>query len=1045
MMKKNLLTTSIILSVSVLQGVAMAEVPFSTQEHVYICGNECSLSLFTPVGTRVAGIWDYSDTHAVADELITIENFAPYPNGMSLFNWDGTISYNKGAIFKNNTTIPNIMWEGLIGSTIYTFRYGTTSFNGDTLFENNGSRYDGGGMVDVDASTYFNQKVTFKSNEALRNGGAVGHTSGNLFFIGDAEFNNNKATGINADGIPSGGEGGAIFANVVYPSIDIYEEYKADLSSEDLLIYEGPLNYFYSNIYEIKTINDMQSEIDRLYDGNTTGPDYYYNVEVLDIHTEKSDVQFDGKATFTENQAGSHGGAISGNLSDFTFNGDALFHKNSAGNTPETLGGDGGAIFFRGANFTHDGETIKRFTPDMIFNQAATFTENTATINGGAVSSQLSRIIFNGDTLFLNNTAENVGGAVFSNESQIEFNGKTTFQENTALRGGALYMANSELTLNQDAKNKITFIGNKASELGDDVYLDNSALRVTGDYDLAFTGTVYGNYEDDQQNLIEGNHFVKEGNGQLFMLGEKNSTGKSRIKSGSVQAWSDANKVNFDASDFTIDSGASLVTNQGTIDGNVNNAGTFQLQQSQLGAADYRISGDVTNSGTLTMNNGRAADKLTVAGNYSGDNGTFILDTTLNGDNSPTDKLVIEGNASGSTAVMVNNAGGSGAQTIDGLEIIHVGGTSTDKAFTQAGRIVAGAYDYSLVKGNISRTSPESWFLTSHLVKTKPEPEENNRPEAGSYATNLAAANTLFSMTLHDRLGETQYTDALTGEQKVTSMWLRTVGGHNRSRMEDGQNKTLANRYVIQMGGDLATWWGEGKQRAHLGLMAGYANQKSNTSNRHSGHSSKGKVDGYSTGLYATYYQNDANKSGLYVDSWLQYNWFDNEVNGQGIASESYKSRGMTGSLEAGYTYHVGGKDNQIYIQPQAQVTWMGVKAKEFREHNGTRVQGSGHNNVQTRLGVRAFLNGKSAIDEGSAREFEPFVEINWLHNTKQHGVILNGITRELDGSKNIGEVKMGVEGKINNNFNLWGNVAQQVGSEGYSDTQATLGIKYLF
>ncbi|VFS47373.1 Outer membrane protein IcsA autotransporter precursor [Budvicia aquatica] len=66
------------------------------------------------------------------------------------------------------------------------------------------------------------------------------------------------------------------------------------------------------------------------------------------------------------------------------------------------------------------------------------------------------------------------------------------------------------------------------------------------------------------------------------------------------------------------------------------------------------------------------------------------------------------------------------------------------------------------------------------------------RPEAGSYLANQAAANTLFMTRLHDRLGETQYTDILTGEQKVTSLWMRHVGGHNRFRDESGQLKTPA-------------------------------------------------------------------------------------------------------------------------------------------------------------------------------------------------------------------------------------------------------------
>ncbi|EFQ7148715.1 autotransporter outer membrane beta-barrel domain-containing protein [Escherichia coli] len=42
-----------------------------------------------------------------------------------------------------------------------------------------------------------------------------------------------------------------------------------------------------------------------------------------------------------------------------------------------------------------------------------------------------------------------------------------------------------------------------------------------------------------------------------------------------------------------------------------------------------------------------------------------------------------------------------------------------------------------------------------------------------------------------------------------------------------------------------------------------------------------------------------------------------------------------------------------------------------------------------------------------------------------------------------LGEVRTGVEAKVNNNLSLWGNVGVQLGDKGYSDTQGMLGVKY--
>ncbi|XPE67611.1 hypothetical protein ACNKHR_27520 [Shigella flexneri] len=45
-------------------------------------------------------------------------------------------------------------------------------------------------------------------------------------------------------------------------------------------------------------------------------------------------------------------------------------------------------------------------------------------------------------------------------------------------------------------------------------------------------------------------------------------------------------------------------------------------------------------------------------------------------------------------------------------------------------------------------------------------------PGDRSYISNIAAANSLFSHRLHDRLGEPQYTDSLHSQGSASSMWM---------------------------------------------------------------------------------------------------------------------------------------------------------------------------------------------------------------------------------------------------------------------------------
>ncbi|HHL2711186.1 TPA: autotransporter outer membrane beta-barrel domain-containing protein, partial [Yersinia enterocolitica] len=81
----------------------------------------------------------------------------------------------------------------------------------------------------------------------------------------------------------------------------------------------------------------------------------------------------------------------------------------------------------------------------------------------------------------------------------------------------------------------------------------------------------------------------------------------------------------------------------------------------------------------------------------------------------------------------------------------------------------------------------------------------------------------------------------------------------------------------------------------------------------------------------------------------------------------------------------------------------------------------------------------------GKDRVFQPFIEANWVHNTEDFGTQMDGVTVTQAGAGNIAELKTGVEGQLNKRVNLWGNVSQQVGDKGYSDTAVMLGVKVNF
>jgi outer membrane autotransporter barrel domain len=560
----------------------------------------------------------------------------------------------------------------------------------------------------------------------------------------------------------------------------------------------------------------------------------------------------------------------------------------------------------------------------------------------------------------------------------------------------------------------------------------------------------------DLDNSVTGTGSVtKLGSGTITVGSNAAWTGETNIDQGGLLLGSEDAPVMLSSTQVNIAEQGTL-SGFGGVAGNIDNAGLLQLGTgNESGNQIFTVGGNLSNSGTLAtgVSGQTAGNQLLVKGNYHGDDGLLLLNTALGDDKSITDKLVVEGDTSGNTYVSVTNAGGKGADTIEGIEVVHVEGASEGE-FTQKGRIVAGAYDYTLNRG--AGENSNHWYLNSSKTDpgtTNPGDKETPdlRPEGGSYTANLAAANSLFVTRLHDRLGETQFIDALTGEQKVTSMWMRHVGSHNNWRDSSGQLKTQSNRYAVQLGGDVAQWSQDGLDRWHLGLMAGYGNEHSNTQSSRTRYGSKGSVNGYSAGIYSTWYANDETHSGLYVDSWAQYNWFNNNVKGEDLQGESYKSKGVNASVETGYTWKMGeyltqeGSTNEWYIQPQAQVVWMGVKADDHRESNGTHISSSGDGNVQTRLGVKTWIKGHSKLDDGKEREFQPFAEVNWLHNTRDFSTRMDDINVSQAGAKNLGEVKVGVEGQVTSRLNLWGNVGVQVGDKGYNTSAATVGVKLNF
>ncbi len=441
---------------------------------------------------------------------------------------------------------------------------------------------------------------------------------------------------------------------------------------------------------------------------------------------------------------------------------------------------------------------------------------------------------------------------------------------------------------------------------------------------------------------------------------------------------------------------------------NVDNRGILRTLTAWGGEASTLKSAVTENNGTIDISRNR----LVIDGDYiGGENARLETSARLGGDDTVVPTLTITGTASGKTTkVKVNNLGGEGGTTVEGITVVAAKST-TGEGFTKDGRIVAGTYDYDLVRYETPEMT--EWRLISTAVPgptpgPTPEPVHKYRPEAAAYGENMRQANTLFLTGSDQRQAVGEYTDPVTGRTETSSLWLSQTGGHSTRHDASGQLKSDYNRYVVQLGGTVLSLSAGKDGHLDAGFQAGYGHASGDNRSGMTGYRARGTVSGYSTGIYGTWRQHREGQPGAYVSTTLQYSWLKNQVKGDDLAAEKYDARGTTLSLEGGYDLAVwqGGEQNSdsLFIRPRAQVTRMGVKADEHREANGTRVSQQGDGNMFSRTGVRVWLD--KAVTK--TQRVQPFVEANWLHNTRDFCSSMDGVrdcqvgNRDLAGTLNV-------------------------------------------
>lgn len=557
------------------------------------------------------------------------------------------------------------------------------------------------------------------------------------------------------------------------------------------------------------------------------------------------------------------------------------------------------------------------------------------------------------------------------------------------------------------------------SVLGSETIVNNWGT-IIGQYNFgAGTHVTVNNYSHNSINLR--NFTDSDGDGirdthgvAILDHGVGGSATLVNDATGTVRLALITNEINIDDTGEYVPVGALSINNQGIAHGHIlnldefSNSGLIELSNNKL-AGDVLV---ITGSSTAGVGG---------TGAYVTNSGSLSVDTRINqgGTASLSDILVLDSVQMGTGATMVHvnpTADGAGGLTQgDGIKIIEVLGSQDADVFALAAPVTYGAYDYLLMQGSTQRSN---WFLRNNA---------NGKifysPVVGAYLGNQHAASTMFNHNILDRRDNVRSPDQ--------TVWGRINYSDLKTDLFDGSAETKIDSYLMQFGVDILKRndWVAG---AYIGYGHSDIDNKSTITNV----SADGKVKGYQIGAYASWMPQE--NKGPYLDLWGHVARYSNDLSGA-TGKGSYDSTGYALSIEGGHAFELGKSDDgkAWILEPHAQLIYNYLNADDFSINN-TRYHGNDSSGIQTRLGARFYMQRAGGHDG-----VVPFVEANWLGNYTSNKVKANNDKVSSDIGKNVGELKLGLQGKVNDRFSVWGHLGGQAGSESYRRYEAQFGLGY--
>ena len=685
--------------------------------------------------------------------------------------------------------------------------------------------------------------------------------------------------------------------------------------------------------------------------------------------------------------------------------------------------------------------------------------------NGGSSGALVGNTVNNGELQFNRSDSFSYAGNISGTGLVRQAGAGTTILSGASSYTGGTFIDAGTLSVSAD---------NNLGDPAGAVYLNGSTLQLTASFNSDRTlqlddagGTIDVASRNKLSGPVQGlGALTKTGSGALILNTVASYSGLTHVVAGTLVVGDSAH------ADAALAGGGGVVVDAdsafggyGQVAGDVDNAGTLGVGNALPTLANgpdaqFTITGQLINTGTVSMINGAAADRLSVGGTYVSNGGSLLLEAVLNqgGAAAQSDRLDAHAItlAGAPTSIVVHSVGGSGAVTTgDGIPLVEVTvpTASATGAFVLSGRVVAGPYEYLLFQGGQADPADGQWYLrsdaglTQSTQPTQPtQPTQSAqppavgppiyRPEVGAYMANREMSEGMLLLTLHERQGDPQYASASADpDGSMGKVWVRVLGDSIRADAAGGLIGSTGDSSLFQLGGDIGDWnLASSDDRLHVGGMFGHGDANADVTAQFNPAEAHGHVDGDVVGAYATWFANNNQRLGSYLDAWAQYGWFDNAVRSDQLPSVDYHTRDWAESLEYGYGISLG---SRWEVEPQVQVVHMDYHSNRIFDSNNTQIQLLNAGSTDERLGIRVSPQLSANFS------LSPFVEADWWHGGGTNDISFNGVSIADAVPDNRYQVDAGFQGRIGEGWVIWARAGEEWGSGSYRRGEGQLGLKY--